>query len=521
MGKDADVALFNGHPFDTLSRCQLTLVDGEVRFLRKEPDGKFAPRTGPKTMPGPDPESRRKTLEIAVNAKGVYAITGATLHPVTAVDIPNGTIVIAGGVIQAIGGPEVAIPADAETIDARGLDVWPGMIDAGSLVGLYEIGSIPATQDVADSAQNQPELRTSVAIHPDSELIPVTRANGILSAYLQPTGGTISGRGCVADFDGWVPSEMVVLDAAALNVNIPAYVPPRAEGARGRAPSSTEDPNAKRQEKLDAIRDQFRAAVEYGRVVAAAESGKSAPPSPDPRLAALVPFAKGEKPVIFMAERRTEILDVLKLADDLKLKAIISGGNEAWKVGDELKAAKVPVLLAGSLRLPLDASDPYDATYAAAAKLHAAGVPFAIRSTAQMPDLATSARNLPFEAAVAAAYGLPEAEALKAVTIRPAEILGVGSILGSLDVGKRANLVITQGPLLQVTSEVKALFIHGKPVTIESRHTRLAAKYRQRAAEVRAGRSPLGLVRSSPVEPTPALPAKAGNPPVPAAGDGR
>ena len=521
VGKDGDVALFNGHPFDTFSRCQMTLVEGEPRFLRKETDGKFAPRPGPKTMPGPDAESRRKTLEIANNPKGVYAITGATLHPVTAADIPNGTIVIAGGKIQAIGGPEIAIPADAETIDAKGLDVWPGMIDAGSLVGLYEIGSIPATQDVADSAQHQPELRTSVAIHPDSELIPVTRANGVLSAYLQPTGGAISGRGCVADLDGWVPSEMVVVDSAALNVNIPAYVPPRPDRSPPRPPASTEDPNAKRQEKLDAIRDQFKAALEYARVLAAADAGKSAPPPPDPRLDALVPFARGEKPVIFVAERRMEILDALKLADELKLKAIISGGNEAWKVVDELKAAKVPVLLAGSLRLPLDASDPYDAPYANAAKLHAAGVPFAIRSSAQMPDLATCARNIPFEAAVAAAHGLPEPEALKSVTIRPAEILGVGSLLGSLDPGKRANLVITQGPLLQVTSEVKALFIHGKPVTTDSRHTRLAAKYRQRTAEVRAGRAPLGLVRTLAAEPAAPSPAKVAAPAAPAIGDGR
>ena len=521
VGKDGDIALFNGHPFDTFSRCQITLVDGEVRFLRKEPDGKFAPRTGPKSMPGPDVESRRRTLEIAINAKGVYAITGATLHPVTAADIPNGTIVVAGGKIQAIGGPEIAIPADADTIDARGLDVWPGMIDAGSLVGLYEIGSIAVTQDVADSAQHQPELRTSVAIHPDSELIPVTRANGVLAAYLQPTGGAISGRGCVADLDGWVPSEMVVVDSAALNVNMPAYVPPRPDISRLRPPTPAEDPNGKRQEKLDAIRDQFKAALDYARVSAAADAGKAAPPPPDPRLEAMVPFAKGEKPVIFVAERRMEILDALKLAEELKLKAIISGGNEAWKVVEELKAAKVPVLLAGSLRLPLDGSDPYDAPYANAAKLHAAGVPFAIRSTAQMPDLATCARNIPFEAAVAAAYGLPEAEALKSVTIRPAEILGVASLLGSLDPGKRANLVITQGPLLQVTSEVKAIFIHGKPVTTESRHTRLAAKYRARTAEVRAGRSPLGLVRTLPVEPASPSPTKGGTPAAPGTGEDR
>ena len=296
---------------------------------------------------------------------------------------------------------------------------------------------------------------------------------------------------------------MVIVDGLALNVNIPAYTPPRAEGNRARGGQPSEDPNAKRKEKLDAIRDQFLAALDYAKVVTAAEAGKAAMPAPDPRFAALAPFARGEKPVIFIAERRMEILDALKLAEELKLKAIISGASEAWKVVDELKAAKVSVLIAGSLRVPLDPADPYDSAYMNAAKLHAAGIPFAIRSIGQGPDQATSSRNLPFEAANAAAYGLPEAEAIKAVTLRAAEILGVASQLGSLEVGKRANLVITQGPLLQVTSDVKALFIHGKPVTTETRHTRLNAKYRGRLAEVRAGRAPLGLVRNPVVEPTP------------------
>lgn len=496
VGKDADIALFNGHPFDTFSRCQVTLVDGEVRFQRKEADGKFAARGGTKSMPGPDAESRSKRFDIPVNPKGSYAITGATLHPVSGPDIANGTIVISSGKIAAIGGPETVIPAEVQTVDAKGLDIWPGMIDAGSIVGLFEIGSIAETQDVADSAQHQPELRTSAALHPDSELIPVTRTNGVLAAYVQPTGGVIAGRGCVADLDGWVPSEMVVADAMALNVNIPAYVPPRPEGVRGRFGASNEDPNAKRKEKLDAIKDQFRAALEYSRVVDAAEAGKAVMPAPDPRLAALAPFAKGEKPVIFVAERRMEILDALKLADEMKVKAIISGGAEAWKVADELKAAKVPVLLAGALRVPLDRTDHYDAPYANAAKLHAAGIPFAIRSIGQGPDAATSSRNLPFEAATSVAYGLPEIEGLKAVTIRPAEILGVSNQLGSLEVGKRANLVITQGPMLQVTSDVKALFIHGKPVGVANRHTKLSDKYRGRLSEVRAGRAPLGLVRN-------------------------
>ena len=522
VGKDADISLFNAHPFDSYARCQIAMIEGEPRFVREEAEDKFAPRSGEKTMPGPDAVARAKPLEIPAATNGIYALTGAKLHPVSGPDVENGTLVVSGGKIAAIGGPETAIPSGAQTIDCQGLDVWPGMIDAGSIVGLFEIGSLSETQDSADSAPHQPELRTSVALHPDSELIPVTRANGILSAYVQPTGGVIAGQGCVIDLDGWVPSEMVVADGVALNVNVPSYSPPRPDGSRGRGfGGNNADPNARRKERLEAIRDQFRSAVEYDRVVSAAKEGKAEMPTPDPRLAALAPYAKGQKPVIFVADRRMEILDALKLASDLKLKAILSGGAEAWKVAEEIKAANVPVFVAGTLRIPLDRNDPYDACYANPAKLQAAGVTIAIRTIGQGADQATSARNLPFEAATAIAYGLPEVEALKAVTLAPAQILGVADELGSLEAGKRANLVITKGPLLQVTGDIQALFIGGQPVMPESRHTKLYAKYQQRLAEVKAGTAPLGLQRSGQTAQTPAAtPAGHGAASTPAAGAG-
>jgi imidazolonepropionase-like amidohydrolase len=183
------------------------------------------------------------------------------------------------------------------------------------------------------------------------------------------------------------------------------------------------------------------------------------------------------------------------MAADLKLKAIISGGTEAWKVAKEIKEAKVPVpvLVGGTLQLPEDSFDPYDAPYANPARLFEAGVTFAIRSPGRAPNTATSARNLPYEAATAVAYGLPEAEAIKAVTLYPAQILGIADRLGSLEVGKRANLVITAGHLLQPTAVVKYVFIGGKPIAPTSRHTRLYDTYRQRLADVRAGIAPLGL----------------------------
>jgi len=497
VGKDADIAIFNAHPFDGFARCEMALIDGEVQFQRKGKDGKLTPRPGDHAaMPAAGlAEARKKTLDLALAANGTYAITGATLHPVSGPDIANGTIVIQAGKIAALGDGRTAVPPAARVIDAKGLDVWPGLIDAGTPLGLYEVGSLPETQDSSDSAEYQPELRSSIALHPDSELLPVTRANGVLSALVLPTGGVISGQACVIGLDGWVPTEMVVLDRAGLIVNVPRHVSPNAEGRAARfaglGGAGGGDPAQARKDRLEAIRDQFRRAIDYDKVAAAARDRKVPGPTPDPRLVALSPYARGEKPVIFRAEARIEILDALKMAADLKLKAIISGGSEAWKVASELKAAKVPVLIGGTLRLPSDATDPYDAAYANPARLHEAGIPFAIRSGGG--DVGTASRNLPYDAAVAAAYGLPEAVALRAVTLAPAEILGVADQLGSLEVGKRANLVLTAGHVLQPTAEVKGLFLNGKPLTPESRHTRLYARYRGRLAEVRAGTAPLGI----------------------------
>jgi imidazolonepropionase-like amidohydrolase len=225
-------------------------------------------------------------------------------------------------------------------------------------------------------------------------------------------------------------------------------------------------------------------------VVTKARERREAPPAPDLRLDALIPYARGQKPVILHANHQVEILDALELARELKLKAVLSGAAEAWKVVDAIKRAKVPVMVGGTLNLPRHDYDPYDAAYANPAKLHAAGVAVAIHSKSSGE---TAARNLPYEAAAAVAFGLPEEVALRAVTLTPAQILGVADQVGSLDTGKRANLVITAGHLLQPTTPVLALFIDGEPLRPESRHTQLYAKYRRRLDDVRAGRARLGI----------------------------
>jgi hypothetical protein len=250
-------------------------------------------------------------------------------------------------------------------------------------------------------------------------VIPVTRSNGVLSAYVQPTGGAIAGQGCVITLSGWIPPEMVLADPVALHVNIPPErrVDPDSPSPR-RAPAEAGDPNQRRRERIEAIRAEFRRAAAYDRVVAEARRRGAPAPVPDPRLAALAPYAKGERPVIFRAERRAEILDALKLAEELKLRAILTGGAEAWKVAAELKQARVPVLLGGTLRLPLEPTDPYDAAYANPARLHEAGVTFAIRSGGQGPDQATAGGTCRSRRPSPSPSACPRPRRLKAVTLR-------------------------------------------------------------------------------------------------------
>ncbi len=218
-------------------------------------------------MPAAPESLRNRTIEIAAQPKGIFALVGANLHPVTGPEIKGGTLILADGKIAAVGPAGTPIPPMAQTIELSGLDIWPGMVDGGSTLGLFEVGSLGETQDFADAAQFQPELHSSTALRADSEHIPVTRANGVLTSFVQPSGGVISGQGCVIDLRGWVPRELVVADGVALNVTIPTYIARNPEGRRfgpGRpgtgpgAGGAAADPNARRKERLDRIKEFFQ-----------------------------------------------------------------------------------------------------------------------------------------------------------------------------------------------------------------------------------------------------------------------
>ena len=503
VGKDADLAIFNGHPLNSYSRVEMTLIEGEVVFQRSD---KLAPASFAAAAPA-KPATGFKP--VPRNAAGSYAISGATVHPVSGGVVPEATVFVEKGKIKEVrrgtvlentrtnfDGKEVSavavndngkiivvlVPPGTKVVDARGLHLYPGMLDAGTVLGLTELGSARETHDYAEGGDFQPDLRASSGINPDSELIPVTRANGVTTVVTRPTGSIVAGQSALIDLAGWVPKEMTLVDPLALHIDFPSpglgflSSDPNAPRA-GRAIARRQ-----RDEKIRRLKELFRQAVAY-------DAGRKAEPDrgANPRLEALIPYARGSKPVIIQAQREEEIREALKLADELKLKVILSGASEAWKVAGELKKRGVPVIVGPILSLPRERYDPYDAAYAAPARLHQAGVKFCIRSAGS-----TNTRNLPYEAAMAASYGLPPEEALKAVTLYPAQILGVDKELGSIEVGKRANLVLANGDLLQASTQVVGLFIGGRPLPPTSKHTRLYERYRERLREVKEGRAPLG-----------------------------
>ncbi len=476
VGKDGDLALFSGHPLNSYSRVEMTLVEGEVYFQRSD-----RLQADPAAAPAPaTPVADFKPIPRADGRR--YVLSGATVHPVSGPTLNRTTVVVEKGRIERVApDDEVAHSTGDVLVDARGLHLYPGMIDAGTVLGLTEVGSAAETHDFAEGGDFQPDLRASTAINPDSELIPVTRANGVLSVVTRPTGSMVAGQSALIDLAGWVPREMAVVDPLALHVEFPTLSSLLATDANtpflGRALA-----RKRREEKIRRLKELFRQAIAYD------EGRSQAPDRPvNPRLEALVPYARGTRPVVIQANRRPEILEALKLADELKLKVVLSGGIDAWKVADELKQRKVPVICGPVMEMPGRKYDPYDAPYACPARLYEAGVPFCIRSAGT-----TNTRNLPYEAAMAASYGLPPEEALKAVTLYPAQVLGVADQLGSIAPGKRANLVLANGDLLQASTQVVALFLDGRPLEPTSKHTRLYDRYRERLQDVKAGRAPLG-----------------------------
>ena len=414
----------------------------------------------------------------APGEQGTFAIRNARIVPVVGAAIERGTLVISGGKITAVGA-NVAVPQGATVIDGTGLSVYPGMMDAATAMGLTEIaqGATP-TVDNTEVGSFNPNAIAYYAMNPHSAHIGVSRVVGVTQVLSRPSGGVIAGQGTVANLAGWTPAAMTVRQRAALVI-----ARPRAGGGGfgfaaqfGGGGGNAANAQRTRDAQLDSLRSMLEDARAYDKAVTAAAAGNAPAVAPNVRLAALVPYVRGELPVLFEADTRSDIRTAVEFAERERLKPIIVGGREAYLMGELLTGKNVPVIYTRLRQLPGREDDPFDINFAAPAAMQAAGITFAISTGDDGPEV----RDLPSMAGMAAAYGLSPEDALRAVTIWPAKLFGLDSQFGSLEVGKVANVVVTTGDILEARTDVKHLFIDGRPVPLDTRHTVLYETHKAR-----------------------------------------
>ena len=371
------------------------------------------------------------------------ALVGGIVHTVSGKTLPKGTVVFEQGRITAVG--NVKPPAGADVVELKGQHVFPGLIDAYSQMGLVEIGAVRATRDYRESGELNPNVKAWVAVNPDSELIPVARSNGVLLTVTAPSGGVISGQAALLQLDGWTTEDLAVKRNIGVIVARPNYP------------------------KLRAFFDEARA---YHKAIDNPESGQRH----DARLAALGPVLAGQRPLIVAADLIQEIQAAVAFASLQNVKLIILGGYDAVDVADLLKQNNVPVIVQAVHRNPQRRDDAYDSAYTLPERLRRAGVRWCLSGEGS----ASNARNLPYHAGTAVAFGLAPEEALKAVTLYPAQILGMSDRLGSLQPGRDATLFIANGDILETATQVSAAWVQGRKLDLRDRHKQLYLKYRTR-----------------------------------------
>ena len=420
------------------------------------------------------------TFAAAARAE-VLALTGGTVHPVTGPAISNGTVLVDGTKISAVGAG-LSVPAGARVIDCTGKHVYPGFVHANTSLGLQEISTIQGADDTQETGNVNPNQRAEVMYNPDSDFLPVTRLNGVTTVLVIPGGGAIRGTSALMHLDGWTQEDIAVRAPVAMHVQWPNMTPVRAFFEL----RSDEEQAKARDAAIQAIADAFNDARAYWKARDAEGAAGVPKHDADVRWDAMRKVLKGEIPVVFHADALNQIRAVLRFCDEQKLtNVILLGGYDSWRVADELKRRDIAVIVGGVLAVPNRGYEPYDEAFTVAGKLSRAGVRFCIADEGG-GFAAANARNLPYHAAMAVAFGLDPEEALKAVTIYPARILGAGAQIGSIEPGKRADLQITDGDPLLVATHCEQVVLDGKIESMESRQTRLFKKYDARPRGPRA-----------------------------------
>jgi len=419
-------------------------------------------------------------------AAETIAFTHATLHPMNGPVLVDGTLLVENGLIVALGTDAVQPGGEATIVDLGGRDVWPGFIDAASDIGLTEIGAVRATDDSTELGELNADLRAEVAFHPDSRRLPPALAGGVLTAHVVPQGELVLGRSAAMRLAGWTWEEMTLAAPVAEAVGFPLQLLPTF-GYNLPSQKEFDERKGELTRRLDEI---FGAARGYDRARDAAESGEGPAIDLDPRYEALRPVISGELPLLVRATEKTQIDKALDWLDAQGLtRAVLLSGSDSALLAERLAAARIPVILQEVLRLPERNWEPYDAPFTAAARLVAAGVPIAFADGGD----SSNARNLPFQAAMAVAFGLPREAALRALTLGAAEILGIDDRIGSLAPGKEATFFVASGDPLDVRSSIDEVWVRGRQVDLAANpQYRLWQRYRDRPAPASVGETTAG-----------------------------
>ena len=412
-----------------------------------------------------------------------YAITHAKIFTLTGPPIDDGILVIRDGKIAAVG-INVDIPSGAQVIDGKGLQVYPGLFDPVTQMGLSEISAVSATVDTSETGAFNPDAIAADAILPSSEHIPVTRAAGITEVLAVPASGGFDSRGSAnilggqasaIHLAGWTINDMLIKKSVAMVLDWPKIETQSFDFATfSRKNKPFAEAKQEYEKQVNELSDWLDNARHYAQ---AWGHGGPAEYQRDLKLEALVPVVRGELPVLVFAERASDIRSAVEFCDKQKLKMILAGGAEAYKVKELLRSKGIPVILQPTLTEPLNEDDPYDRSLTQPAELADARVKIAFGSFDN-----SFARRLGQQAANAVAYGLPYDEALKAVTLYPAQIFGLADQIGTLETGKIANVIVTNGDPLELTTDVRYLFIKGQLTPTDNKHKSLYDKYLNRPA---------------------------------------
>jgi imidazolonepropionase-like amidohydrolase len=416
----------------------------------------------------------QETVYPAPKQSQPIVITNATVHVGNGEILNNATIVMVNGKITAVG-TNVSVPANAQTINAQGKQVYPGLILSSSELGLVEISAVRASSDVQEIGEMNPNVRAIVAYNTDSKVINTLRSNGILLASIVPEGGLLSGTSSVVQLDAWTYDDAAYKTDAGVHFNMPSMMPrPRfggsGGGGAGAGPQQPQpDPVKEGLERVDRIKSFLREAKAYNQETDHGESNL--------KFAAVKGLFDKSQKLYIHANTVKQMLVAIDFVKEFGFDVVIVGGSESWQIADLLKQNNVSVILGLPHSLPTLADDDVDQPYKTAAMLQKAGVTFAINDE----DGQTRGRNLAFNAGTAATYGLTKEQALQAITLNAAKVLGIEKQTGSIEVGKDANIIISDGDILDMrTSQVTDAFIQGRKIDLNDKQKQLNEKYNRK-----------------------------------------